>query len=261
MGSACSGEGGKTIGQLAALSGMSARTLRYYEEAGLLAPRRTPAGYRLYSRADERRVAQIAAMRACGLPLATICRLIGDPEADVHGALQEHLRSLRRQGESLQAAIERTAAALEAIERMRGMDTQDAFEELKRQGLEDFEQTYGREARERYGNEAIEEANARMMALSKDEWDAKELLEESIKAQLRVALAAGDAAGGEARELARMHERWIAIHWGGGYGKDAYLGLVRGYLADPRFTAYYDDAAGEGATEFLVRAIEAYQGA
>lgn len=56
-----------------------------------------------------------------------------------------------------------------------------------------------------------------------------------------------------------MHERWIAIHWGTGYGKDAYLGLVRGYLADPRFVEYYDSAAGEGATDFLVSAVEAYQ--
>ncbi|WP_214647048.1 TipAS antibiotic-recognition domain-containing protein [Parvibacter caecicola] len=34
---------------------------------------------------------------------------------------------------------------------------------------------------------------------------------------------------------------------------------MRGYLADPRFTAYYDDACSEGATEFLVKAVEAYQ--
>jgi len=45
-----------------------------------------------------------------------------------------------------------------------------------------------KEARQRYGDDAIEGANARMMALTKDEWDAKELLEESIKVQLRLAL-------------------------------------------------------------------------
>ncbi len=78
--------------------------------------------------------------------------------------------------------------------------------------------------------------------------------------QLRLALTGNDPASEEAAELARMHERWIAIHWGPGYGKDEYLGLVRGYLADPRFAAYYDDAAGPGATDFLVKAVEAYQG-
>lgn len=137
------------------------------------------------------------------------------------------------------------------------METKDAFEELKRQGLENFEREYGQEARARYGADAIEQSNARMMGLTRDEWDAKELLEESIKVQLRLAMATDDPTSPESQELARMHEHWIAIHWGPGYAEEAYLGLVRGYLADPRFVSYYDTAAGQGATEFLVKAVEA----
>lgn len=137
------------------------------------------------------------------------------------------------------------------------MKTEDAFEEPKRQGLEGFEREYGQEARARYGNDAIEEANARMMALTRDEWDVKELLEESIKVQLRLAMATGDASSPESQELVRMHRRWIGMHWGEGYAEDAYLGLVQGYLADPRFVSYYDGAAGEGATAFLAQAVGA----
>lgn len=107
--------------------------------------------------------------------------------------------------------------------------------------------------------ESLNASNKRMMNLSQDEWDAKELLEEGIKVQLRLAFADGDPESDAARELARMHERWIAIHWGSTDDKTAYLGLVQGYLADPRFVAYYDSVAGEGATEFLVQAITAYQ--
>ncbi|WP_282209246.1 MerR family transcriptional regulator [Parvibacter caecicola] len=250
----------KTIGQVAKSSGVSERTLRYYEELGILMPERTAAGYRVYREADERRLAQIMAMRRCGLPLTTIGHLVKNPAADIHAALVAHLRTLRAQGKSVEAATKRTLAALESLERIQGMKPQDAFEQLKREGLEGFEREYGQEARERYGDAAIEQANQRMMALTKDEWDAKELLEESIKVQLRLAMATGDPASAESNELARMHERWIAIHWGSGYEKETYLGLVRGYLADPRFTAYYDDACGEGATEFLVKAVEAYQG-
>ena len=275
----------KTIGQLAEASGVSVRTLRFYEEKGFLNPARTESGYRLYSERDERRLAQVMAMRSCGLPLATIGQLLGsasasgsgkptssskggrretgdasasaqEPEADLRAALLDHLRSLRKQGASLDAAVQRTQAALNAIERIHGMKTKDAFEELKREGLESFEREYGQEARARYGADAIEQSSARMMALTRDEWDAKELLEESIKVQLRLAMATGDPAGEESRELARMHERWIAIHWGPSYAEEAYLGLVRGYLADPRFVSYYDTAAGQGATEFLVRAVE-----
>lgn len=140
------------------------------------------------------------------------------------------------------------------------MSTKDSFEMMKEQGLRDFENEYGEEARRLYGDDVIEDANARMMALTKDEWDAKELLEESIKVQLRLAMATGDPVGDEAQELVRMHRRWIGIHWGKAPEPDQYLGLAQGYLADPRFVSYYDSVAGEGATEFLVEAIRASQG-
>ncbi len=246
-----------TIGQMAREAGVSPRTLRYYEEQGLLAPQRTDAGYRVYGETDARRLAQVLALRACGLPLATIRRLFREPDADLASALRAHLRSLEKQGDSLSAAIARTKAALATIERMEDMSAKDSFKIMKEQGLRDFESTYGAEARELYGDDAIDAANARMMDLTKDEWDAKELLEEAIKVQLRLAMATDDPESDEARELAHMHERWIGIHWGAGYAPEAYLGLVDGYLKDPRFVKYYDSAAGDGATEFLVQAVHA----
>ena len=246
-----------TIGELSALAGVSARTLRHYEDKGLLYPARDASGYRVYGPDDTRRLAQVLAMRACGLPLTTIRGLFDGAEADVHAALVAHLGSLREQGRSLADAIARTESAIAAIERMEGMAAEDAFENMKKKGLADFEDTYGVEARQRYGDDAIDAANARMMALTRDEWEAKELLEESIKVQLRLAMASGDAAGEEAAELARMHARWIRMHWGDGYSAEAHRGLARGYLADSRFVDYYDSACGKGATEFLVQAIEA----
>lgn len=248
-----------SIGELADRSGVSTRTLRHYESVGLLMPARSDNGYRTYSPADAKRLAQIQAMKLCGLPLATIRMLLADPKSNLHDALSDHLKNLYIQGKTLNDLIAHTTAAIEAIERIEKMDTMDAFEKMKAQGLQDFEDTYGTEARSLYGDDAIDAANERMMSLTQSEWDAKELLEESIKAQLRLAMEKGDAAGDEAKELARMHERWITIHWGQGYSKDAYLALVRGYLADKRFVKYYDSAAGDGATEFLVRAVESYQ--
>lgn len=75
-----------TIGQLAKLAGVSARTLRYYEDEGLIHPLRTSTNYRIYHEKDARRLAQILAMRACGLPLTTIRHLLEDLDADIHGA-------------------------------------------------------------------------------------------------------------------------------------------------------------------------------
>ena len=65
-----------TIGELAELAGVSTRTLRHYESLGLLVPQRAHNGYRSYSEADAKTLAQIQAMKLCGLPLATIGQLI-----------------------------------------------------------------------------------------------------------------------------------------------------------------------------------------
>lgn len=81
------------------------------------------------------------------------------------------------------------------------------------------------------------------------------MLEESIKEQLCQAMATRDTSSEEAQELVRMHQKWIRLHWGERYNKEAYRGLAEGYLSDPRFVEYYDKSTGVGATEFLVKAI------
>lgn len=247
-----------TIGQLAELAGVSTRTLRYYEELGLLRPKRTLTGYRVFDTHDAKQLAHIVAMRSCGLSLTTIRQILNEPEADLHSALTTHLYDLRTQARSLDDAIGRTEQAIAAIEGMKHMNAQDSFNEMKAQGLKHFEETYGAEARERYGDNAINEANERMMALSRDEWDDKELLEEAIKKQLRTALAEGDIESETARELAAMHQRWIRIHWGESYSPEAHRNLANMYVTDERFVDYYDSAAGPGATEFLAQVIAAH---
>jgi MerR family redox-sensitive transcriptional activator SoxR len=61
-----------SIGLLAARSGLAPSALRYYEEAGLLRPQRSPSGHRSYERSDLRRVAFVQAAQAMGLSLAEI---------------------------------------------------------------------------------------------------------------------------------------------------------------------------------------------
>ena len=136
------------------------------------------------------------------------------------------------------------------------MNEQEAFEQMKACELKTFKETYGEEARERYGAQAVEESNARLRDMSRDEWDEKTQLEESIKNQLRQAIMMKSVTSEAAQELVRLHQKWIRFHWGDRFNKEAYLGLAEMYLLDPRFTDYYDKAAGNGATEFLVRAIK-----
>lgn len=61
-----------SIGEMAELAGVSVRVLRLYEEAGLVVPARRADGYRSYSESDARRLAQVLAMKGCGLSLVDI---------------------------------------------------------------------------------------------------------------------------------------------------------------------------------------------
>ena len=120
------------------------------------------------------------------------------------------------------------------------------------------ERRYGIEARERYGDEAVDAANERLLGMDSETWESKEQLEQAIIDQLRAAMAAGDPAGTAGERVARMHAEWIRMQWSeGAYSPAAHVALAQGYLADERFISYYDKRAGEGATRFLAAAIEA----
>lgn len=245
-----------TIGELAKLAGVSSRALRHYEALGILAPARAANGYRVFSERDVRRLAHALSMRACGLPLATVAQLLATDSPNLPHTLAAHLENLRAQQQELNQAIAQTQAALARAERIEQMSAESTFEEMKREGLRQFEEAYGAEARQRYGEDVIEEANKRMMGLSRAEWEEKEQLECDVLAALKAAMATGDPRSAETAQLVELHRRWIGIHWGASPEPQAYRGLVQGYLADERFVSYYDDACGEGATAFLVEAVE-----
>lgn len=243
--------------ELADLASVSSRTLRYYDQIGLLVPTRRANGYRVYGAVHIRRLQHILLLRACGMPLDSIANALDTEEPNLALLLSDHLAHLRAQRSQLETTIATAEAALAGLEEFETMSDQQKFEQLKRTSVEQFEEIYGQEARQRYGNDAIDEANERMLEMSQEAWDLKEDLETRIKEVLAQAMAQGDVTSPLARQLAEMHAQWIKVHWGSGYTAEAHRNLADGYLADPRFVAYYDDACGEGATQFLRNAIHA----
>ena len=107
------------IGELARLSGVATKTIRFYSDSGILPPTATTAaGYRLYSEADRGRLETIRALRELGFPLPTITALLGHGERAMTTALQAQLaaleaseRTIRRQRVVLRAALRRGEAA------------------------------------------------------------------------------------------------------------------------------------------------------
>ena len=113
------------IGDFARLAGTNLRTLRYYEELGLIVPAsRSSGGFRYYRPTDVNRVKMIRDLQELGLHLDRIRELLGDPHESeareaymcrVRTALQEHDRLLRDRMELLQHQRQRVAEALSKV--------------------------------------------------------------------------------------------------------------------------------------------------
>lgn len=247
-----------TTKELANLAGVSARTLRYYDQIGLLVPARAQNGYRVYNAADVRRLQYILLLRSCGVSLESIVEALDTANFNLASMLQQHLTFLCRQRDELEKTIATAKAVVAGLEAFENMDDKERFEQIKKQSVANFEEEFGQEARARYGDEAIDGANERMLEMSKTAWDAKEELEQRIKDNLVVAMATKDPTSPESKLVAGMHAQWIKVHWGeDGYSPEAHVALAEGYMADPRFVEYYDGACGVGATEFLRDIIKA----
>lgn len=252
-------EASYTVGSLAKLAGVTVRALHHYEDEGLLHPDRTASGYRRYGAADVERLQQILLLRSCGLSLGDIRAALADGDFDFHAMLVDHLATLRarqKELETLVGTVEKTIASLEG---RCTMTDEERFEGMKARAIAENEERYGAEVRQAYGDAAMDAANERMAGMSQEEWSDAKALEAAILEQLTAAKATGDPTGEAARKLCAMHARWLQMHWGeGAYSPAAHAALAEGYVADPRFTAYYDEAAGEGATTFLRDALIAW---
>lgn len=104
----------------------------------------------------------------------------------------------------------------------------------------------------------MDAANERMAGMSQEEWNDAKALEAAILDQLAAAKETGDPTGEAARKLCAQHARWLQALGRGDLFSSGHAALAEGYVADPRFTAYYDGSAGEGATAFLRDALAAW---
>jgi DNA-binding transcriptional MerR regulator len=248
-----------TVQRLGSLAGISPRTLRYYDEIGLLKPARiNSSGYRIYGQAEVDRLQQILFYRELGVGLEEIKAIMSSASFDAARVLKEHRNQLldrRRQLDLLITNVEKTIARTEG--RME-MSDQEKFEGFKRRMIEENEEKYGREIRQKYGDKTVDKSNAKLQGMSKSELDEAERLSEELTKVLAEAFQTGDPAGEIAQRAASLHKQWLLHYWTE-YSKEAHAGLADMYVADERFTAYYDKEQ-PGTAAFLRDAIYVYTG-
>lgn len=246
-----------TVQKLAIIAGITSRTLRYYDEIGILKPARiNSSGYRIYGKAEVDRLQQIMFYRELGLSLDTIMNIIMLPDFDEKVALKEHRLKLLEEKfrvEKLLANVEKTLAYKEG---KIDMEDKEKFEGLKEKLLKENEEKFGDEIREKYGEDIVKQSNEKFKNMTQEDFNKLNEIASQIKFYLGEAFKHKDPSSELAQKAAGLHKEWITQCWGT-YDKEAHRGLAQMYVDDERFRAYYD-GDNAGIAELLRDAIFIY---
>jgi DNA-binding transcriptional MerR regulator len=242
------------VGEVAARTGVTVRTLHHYDRIGLLSPSgRTAAGYRRYSAADLDRLHQVLVYRGLGFSLEEVATLLDDPSADP-------LEHLRRQHRLLLDRLEEDRQLLVAVEKemeARQMGISLTPEERFEVFGEHDPERHEAEVRERWGDtDAYRQSRQRTRGYTKEDWVRIKAEGEDLMQRMAAALREGVAPEAPAAmDLAEEHRQQIVRDF---YDcpPEMHAGLGRMYVEDERFTATYE-AVAPGLAQWVSTAVQA----
>ncbi|GAA1959551.1 MerR family transcriptional regulator [Catenulispora subtropica] len=242
-----------SIAQVARMSGVTARTLRHYDDIGLLKPDYVGAnGYRYYEESQLLRLQQILVLRELGMALADIASAI-DSEPDMIAALRRQYGRLIVERDRLARVAETVARTITELEGRPEVAVKINRPENLFEGFDSSQ--YDDEARERWPEE-FEKAQRKREAMTDE--DIERWQREATAAMIRMAefMAAGTPVDDPAVQD-EVHQHWLGIcHWWTP-NRTAYTCLGRMYVDDERFKVNYTKIA-EGLAEYQAAAMAAY---
>ena len=244
-----------TINQLAKLSGVSTRTLRFYDEIALLKPAYYGDNqYRYYKEEQLLMLQQILFFRKLGFPLNDIQRVMSSDDFDKVESLKTHksaLQSTLERTETLIKTIDKTILHLEGKLRMRTEDMFEGFDPVKQQEHEKYMLETGL-----ISQEQIDETWRRVGHWGKYEWESFKATGETLNLALAKAMSDGlKVDSDEVQQLIQQHYDWINNFWTP--TKETYLNLAHLYLDHPDYRDFYNRSY-PNLVNFVVEAITYY---
>jgi DNA-binding transcriptional MerR regulator len=240
------------------MSKVSSRTLRHYDDIGLLRPAQVAdGGLRYYRREQLLRLQQILVLRDLGLPLDAIAHVVNDGGDELE-QLRRHHRWLTGERDRFQRLAHTVEATIEKLEGGDTMKPEDLFEGFDPQRLARYEA----ELVERYGEDVqphIEQSKRRMSGWTKA--DGARIQQEwaTFGPALAEQIQAGRAVDDPAVQAAiAQHYRWICNFWTP--DRQSYPGLGQLYVDSPEFRAQFD-VIDDRLAEFLRDAMTVYAAA
>ena len=237
------------IKEFAKLTGVSVRTLHYYDEIGLLKPAFVDEqnGYRFYDENSLLRMQEILFYRELDFPLKSILEILSSPDYDKQKALAEQRKLLELKKERLERIIHALDDATKGMVTMTAFDNND-YETARKQ--------YENEAKERWGKtQAYKEHAEKTTDYSKDKWQEINDGLMAVFTKFAECKKNGNTAdSNEGQALVKELQNYITENY---YTctNEILAGLGQMYVADERFKTNIDKS-GDGTAEFVSTAIE-----
>ena len=238
------------ISELAKLTGVSIRTLHYYDEIGLLKPAfvNEQNGYRDYDEKSLERMAEILFYREIDFPLKSILQILSSPDYDKTLAIrrQKELLTLKKQ------RLERLISVLDNAEK--GEISMSVFDKNE---YETARRQYAEEAKQRWGGtDAYKESEQKTAEYSDDKWDDVNAGLNAVFADFALIKDSETPESEAAQTLVKRLQNYITCNF---YTctKEILAGLGQMYTADERFKANIDKN-GKGTADFVSEAIKIY---
>ena len=239
------------INEFAKLTGVTIRTLHYYDEIGLLKPAytREQNNYRFYDENSLERMQEILFYRELDFELKSILQILSSPDYDKQKALAEQRNLLVLKKERLERIIDALDDARKGNVIMTAFDNNE-YETARKQ--------YETEAKERWGEtDAYKEHTEKTAGYTKDKWQQVNDGLNAVLVKFAECMNNGHTADSpEAQALVKELQNYITENY---YTctKEIFAGLGQMYIADERFTTNIDKN-GDGTAAFVSKAIEIY---
>ena len=282
----------KSISQVARLTGVSVRTLQYYDEIGLLKPSKlTPSGYRLYDDEALQTLQQILFFKELGFQLKEIDEILKDPEFD-------RIAAFKKQKELFLLKRNRTDRLIRLLERLEKGEPCMSFKEFDLSdyinALEDFKSSQTETVIEHWGSvenfdmfiQKIKDDEEHVAQLAIRQFGSIEKYTEAMKHNLEHFSEIMDDWYSQVSEEMKTEDKFLklASHRGEDVSSDPVQDLVKEIIANVRRNApsvlvgnegsycrmiidcysndylrrVFDTKHGEGSCDYIVRAFQYY---
>ncbi|MGN8646076.1 MerR family transcriptional regulator [Gracilibacillus sp. HCP3S3_G5_1] len=235
------------VREVARLTGVSVRTLHHYDEIGLLSPKKSAEnGYRIYTDDDLTTLQQILFFRALDFPLKKIKEIMSSTYYNRLEALEMQQKMLLSKQRKISMMLETIEKTIQNEKGVYHMSQKEKF-----QGFDFSNNPYEEEARKRWGDTKVDEANQKAMNMNQALQDQMNLIYKEL-----AAIRDMDPASEKAQQAIKKWYDFLNDHFTT-YTPEAFQGLGRMYVEDRRFTKNIDQF-GEGLAKFMSEAMNEF---